>query len=189
MHTIQDGWILDSNGQKLPRTQAFKTLQSLDIERPCELYIIANQLEDMIKIGISHHPSIRKFQLEQQYPHLGKLKILQTVRFHSDDAARIAEGSIHVFLGALNRGPVLDREWFAPKPHDMWLIRWLLNEMPIRFIAHIFEELESGYVELLVDYPNHPDYIAEEILLGYGHAVFSHFRHETGAPIRLAKEA
>lgn len=180
MHTIQDGWILDSNGQKLPRTQAYLALQNLNVERPCELYIIGNQLEDMVKIGISHHPAVRKMQLEQQYPQLGKLKMLQTLRFSSDNTARLAESSIHEFLAMMGRGPVLDREWFTPKPHDIWLIRWLLNELPTRFIAHIFQELELSYTSLLAEYSNHPEYIAEEVLLGYGHAVFSHFRHETG---------
>lgn len=180
MFTLKSGWVFNSDGQKLPRTQAFKALQDVQVERPCELYLIANQLEDMIKVGISHHPPIRKGQLEQQYPQLGKLKILQTVRFNSFDSASKAETSIHEFLETMERGPVLDTEWFKPLPHDTWLIRWMINEMPPRFIAHIFGELDLAYTDLLAEYKDNPEYIAEEVLLGYGSIVFAHFKHETG---------
>lgn len=180
MYTIKNGWVLNSSGQKLPRTEAHQVLQSMNVQRPSELYLIANQLEDMVKVGISHQPIVRKGQLEQRYPQLGRLKILQTCRFMSDEIARSAESNIHEFLTELGRGPVLDREWFKPCPHDMWLIRWLMNEMPTYYMAHGFGEMIVNYIELLAEYPTNPEYIAEEILLGYGSAVYSHFRHETG---------
>lgn len=172
-----DSFLYSEDGHRLSRTNAGKIIDKLEsnLSRPVSVYLMADHQRGWLKVGIAQNVNHRQSQLE--YAHSVGLELLHETTALDRQMAGEIERSIHRFLTALKRGPVLDQEWFTLIEHDIWLIRNILNEMPIKAARPIFDTL-MAYVDLLGVYPSEPEYIREEIKIGFGSSVFYHFQKE-----------
>lgn len=173
-----DSFLYDESGHRLSRTNTAQIIDALEhnLSRPVSVYLMIDHERGLIKVGIAENVNRRQNQLENEHK-VGLELVHETTALDRQMAGQI-ERSIHRFLIALNRGPVIDQEWFKFAEHDLWLIRNILNEMPIRAAYPIFSTL-LDYVDLLTTYPSEPEYVSEEIKIGFGSSVFYHFQKET----------
>lgn len=174
-----DMHIYAADGRKLPRTEVATVIDQVNaqLSRPVSLYMMTNiTFQNTLKVGIADNVQKRKYENERDFG--GRLEVLDVTVAMDRQAAGEIERSIHRFLTALGRGPIYKQEYFKLAKHDVWLLRNVLNEMPIKAAAYIFDLLRTDYVPMLRDYHAAPAFVTEEIRLHFGNSVAYHAGHE-----------
>lgn len=185
-----DMHIYTADGRKLPRTEVAFVIDQVNasLSRPVSLYMMANiTFQNTLKVGIADNVQKRKYENERDFG--GRLEVLDVTVAMDRQAAGEIERSIHRFLTALGRGPIYKQEYFKLVKHDVWLLRNVLNEMPIKAAAYIFDLLRTDYVPMLQDYHAAPAFVTEEIRLHFGNSVAYHAGHEVKCMIPKAEAA
>lgn len=170
--------IYNDQGQRLPRTEVARLIDTINanFSRPVSVYLMTTYDERILKVGIAEDTVIRKYQNERDFG--AQLAILDTTVSMDRKSAGEIERSIHRFLIGLGRGPIFKQEYFKLLSHDVWLIRNILNETPIKAAPHIFDTLTADYVPMIHEYNRAAAYYSEEIRLHFGNSVSYHAAKE-----------
>lgn len=171
--------IYNDLGERLPRTEVAGIIDAINdhLSRPVFVYLMTNiTFQNVLKVGIAENVTIRQYQNERDFG--GRLETLDVTMSLDRKAAGEIERSIHRFLTALERGPIFKQEYFKLVQHDVWLIRNVLNETPIKAAAHIFDVLTADYVPMLNQHHTSPAFYTEEIRLHFGNSVAYHAAKE-----------
>lgn len=179
MYTIgPDMHIYNSNGERLPRTEVAALIDTINanFSRPVSVYLMTDSAQQELKIGIADDVNKRRGQHE--YDRGFAVQILHATAAIDRAGAGEIERSIHRFLLSIGRAVTYKTEWFKLYEHDVWLIRQMLNEMPLKAAGAIFHILSNEYPAYLQQSKLHPAYVAEEIRIGFGRNLEYHYQRE-----------
>lgn len=174
-----DMHIYTADGRKLPRTEVAALVDQINaqLSRPVHIYLMGDMGEDVLKVGIAEN--VEKRRRENEYDCGFKLQTLHVSQAMDKVSAIEVERGIHNFLRKLkSRGPIYKNEYFQLWAHDVWLIRTMLTQMPLKAARAIFDSLTNEYVALLHQYETSPDFVREEVRLQFGENILYHFNKE-----------
>lgn len=176
-----DLYIYNQFGERLPRTEVAKLIDSINanFSRPVSVYLMSDIAQTELKVGIADDVSKRRYQHE--YDRGFGVHVLHATAAIDRAGAGEIERSIHRFLSALGRPRTYATEWFKLYEHDVWLIRQMLNEMPLKAASAIFDVLSTQYPMYLAEHEKHPAYTVEEVRIGFGRNVEYHMQKEIAA--------
>lgn len=175
--------IYDDNGQRLPRTEVAKLIDTINanFSRPVSVYLMCDDQERELKVGIAEN--VQKRRREHEYERGFRVQTLYATAAIDRAGAGEIERSIHRFLESLGRERTYKTEWFVLQKHDVWLIQQMLDQMPLKAAHAIFDVLSSQYPTYLNLHTEHPAFATEEVRIGFGRNVEYHFTREVQSRI------
>lgn len=170
--------IYNDLGERLPRTEVAKLIDTINanFSRPVSVYLMCDDQQCELKVGIAEN--VEKRRREHEYERGFRVQMLHATAAIDRAGAGEIERSIHRFLSSLNRPRTYKTEWFTLQHHDVWLIRQMLDQMPLKAAYAIFDVLSSEYPMYLDLHTEHPAFATEEVRIGFGQNVEYHFTRE-----------
>lgn len=177
--------IYDDNGQRLPRTEVARLIDTINqnFSRPVSVYLMCDDQQHELKVGIAEN--VEKRRREHEYERGFHVQVLHATAAIDRAGAGEIERSIHRFLLAIGRTRTYKTEWFRLFDHDVWLIRQMLEQMPLKAASAIFDVLSNEYPGYLTLHDDHPAFATEEVRIGFGSNVLYHFTREIESRIVL----